>query len=87
MMQIAKIMPVNFRAAAAQQPLVSKPSEEKNADSNVSEKYLAKLDPKYNGLLDIKKNIIQKPRGSERNFRVSASSSQNGRNKSTLISR
>ena len=41
----------------------------------------------YNVLLDIKKNIIQKPRGSERNFRVSASSSQNGRNKSTLISR
>lgn len=29
MMQIAKIMPVNFRAAAAQQPLVSKPSEER----------------------------------------------------------
>ena len=41
----------------------------------------------YNVLLDIKKNIIQKPRGSERNFRASASSSQNGRNKSTLISR
>lgn len=41
----------------------------------------------YNVLLDIKKNIIQKPRGSERNFRVNASSSQNGRNKSTLISR
>ena len=41
----------------------------------------------YNVLLVIKKNIIQKPRGSERNFRVSASSSQNGRNKSTLISR
>ena len=41
----------------------------------------------YNVLLDIKKKIIQKPRGSERNFRVSASSSQNGRNKSTLISR
>ena len=39
MMQIAKIMPVNFRAAAAQQPLVSKPSEEKNADSNVSVSY------------------------------------------------
>lgn len=43
MMQIAKIMPVNFRAAAAQQPLVSKPSEEKNADSNVSAKYLENL--------------------------------------------
>ena len=43
MMQIAKIMPVNFRAAAAQQPLVSKPSEEKNADSNVSAKYLKNL--------------------------------------------
>ena len=42
-MQIAKIMPVNFRAAAAQQPLVSKPSEEKNADSNVSAKYLENL--------------------------------------------
>ena len=41
----------------------------------------------YNVLLDIKKNIIQKPRGSKRNFRVSASSSQNGRNRSTLISR
>lgn len=36
-------MPVNFRAAAAQQPLVSKPSEEKNADSNVSAKYLENL--------------------------------------------
>lgn len=43
MMQIAKIMPVNFRAAAAKQPLVSKPSEEKNADSNVSAKYLENL--------------------------------------------
>ena len=43
MMQIAKIMPVNFRAAAAQQPLVSKPSEEKNADSNGSAKYLENL--------------------------------------------
>lgn len=43
MMQIAKIMPVNFRAAATQQPLVSKPSEEKNADSNVSAKYLENL--------------------------------------------
>ena len=43
MMQIAKIMPVNFRAAAAQQPLGSKPSEEKNADSNVSAKYLENL--------------------------------------------
>lgn len=43
MMQIAKIMPVNFRAAAAQQPLVSKPSEEKNADSNVSAIYLENL--------------------------------------------
>ena len=42
-MQIAKIMPVNFRAAAAKQPLVSKPSEEKNADSNVSAKYLENL--------------------------------------------
>ena len=41
----------------------------------------------YNVLLDIKKNIIHKPRGSERNFRDIASSSQNGRNKSTLISR
>ena len=36
-------MPVNFRAAAAKQPLVSKPSEEKNADSNVSAKYLENL--------------------------------------------
>lgn len=43
MMQIAKIMPVNFRAAATQQPLLSKPSEEKNADSNVSAKYLENL--------------------------------------------
>lgn len=43
MMQIAKIMPVNFRAAAAKQPLVSKPSEEKNADSNASAKYLENL--------------------------------------------
>lgn len=41
-MQIAKIMPINFKAAA-QQPVVSKPLEEKTSDTGVSAKYLENL--------------------------------------------
>lgn len=41
-MQIVKIMPINFRAAA-QQSVVSKPSEERITDNDVSAKYLDNL--------------------------------------------